>query len=177
MDTEFRVTAAQPHRFSDKERSSFRSLVEQGGEVAPNSVSTNINTARALVFGMVAGELVGIAALKRPQERYRKRIGASAGVDLSQTAYPYELGYVFLLPQARGQKNSPRLVTAALEHAVSAAVFATVRADNERMLATLARAGFEQAGQDYPGREARLIRLLVRPAGPPPVRRTDVDRT
>lgn len=157
------ITAAAPDGLSQDERTLFSALVREAGEVGENALATNMRTAKALVFGRLAGKVLGIAALKRPQASYRKRIGGKAGVDIGTARYLYELGYVFLLPEAQGKKLSHGLVAAALAHAEGAAVFATARADNAAMLAALAKAGFKQAGHDYRGRETRMIRLLVKP--------------
>lgn len=138
--------------------------MQQAGEIGDNGLATNIRTAKALVFGRLAGKVLGIAAVKRPQASYRKRIGGKAGVDLGLAHYPYDLGYVFLLPEAQGKKLSHGIVAAAHARAEGAAVFATARTDNAAMLAALAKAGFRQAGQDYRGRGTRMIRLIVRPA-------------
>jgi GNAT superfamily N-acetyltransferase len=163
MSAALDIAAAAPERFPQDERDLFGALVREAGEVGKNALATNIRTANALVFGRLAGKVLGIAALKRPQASYRRRIGGKAGVDLDPARYPYELGYVFLLPEAQGKKLSHGLVAAALAHAEGAAVFATARADNAAMLAALAKAGFKQAGQDYRGRGTRMIRLLVKP--------------
>lgn len=158
------IIAAAPCEYSADERAVFSALVEKGGEVGLQALTANVETAKALVFGKLAGEILGVAALKRPQASYRKRIGRKAGVEIGMASFPYELGYVFLMPEARGRGCSRRLVAAAVELAEGAAVFATARTDNVRMLATLAKAGFEQVGQDYPGRGTNMIRLLVRAA-------------
>ena len=162
MSVALDISAAVPNWFSQDERDLFSSLVQQAGEVGENALATNMKSAKALVFGRIAGEVLGIAALKRPQASYRKRIGRKAGVEIGPESYPYELGYVFVLPKAQGKKLSHFLVAAALAHTEGAAVFATTRTDNVAMLATLAKAGFRQFGQDYRGRGARAIRLSVR---------------
>jgi GNAT superfamily N-acetyltransferase len=164
MNDEIQIVAAAPNELSQKERCSFRELVEKGDEVSGAALAANVDAAKALVLGRVASEIRGVAALKRPQLSYRKRIECKAGVALEASNYPYELGYVFLLPDVRGKKLSHRLIAAALAHADDAGVFATARVDNIPMLATLAVAGFTQTGRDYPGRGKRTIRLLVRPA-------------
>ncbi|MBN9147761.1 hypothetical protein [Nitrobacter sp.] len=156
------IAAGAPNGFSQDERTLFGALVQQAGEVGGNGLATNIRDAKALVFGRLAGKVLGIAALKCPQASYRKRIGGKAGVDLGPARYPLELGYVFLLPEAQGKKLSHGLVAAALTCADGAAVFATARTDNAAMLAVLVKAGFKQAGQDYRGRGTRMIRLLVK---------------
>lgn len=164
MSAVLNIAAAAPDGFSQDERDLFGALVRKAGEVSENALATNLKTAKALVFGRIAGKVLGIAALKRPQATYRKRIREKAGVDISLESYPYELGYVYVLPEARGKKLSHGLIASALAHAEGAAVFATARTDNAAMLAALANAGFKQAGEDYRGRGTRMIRLVVRSA-------------
>jgi len=161
---EMNMSAVAPQELSGDERTAFVRLVTLGGEVGGAVLATNIENARVLVMVRAAREIKGIAALKRPQASYRKRIGEKAGAEVGELRCPYELGYVYVLPEARGKGISHRLVAKALQHTDNRAVFATARADNEAMLATLTKAGFKQAGQDYRGRKNRMIRLLLRPA-------------
>lgn len=156
------IVADAPAAFTPNERACLRALVAMGGEVDGSALRTNIENAKALVFGRISGELKAVAALKQPQASYRKTIGAKAAFDLDEESYPYELGYVFVLPEARRRGGSYRLVASALEHADGRAVFATARIDNEGMLRTLDRSDFVPAGVDYLGRGKRMIRLLVR---------------
>lgn len=155
--------AGTPIELGPARRAEFRKLVIAAGEVASDVLSTNIAEAKALVFLVRSGALQAIAALKRPRASYRNRITDATGTAISETAFPYELGYIYVLPDAQGQRLSHVLVAAALEYSDRAGVFATVRADNVRMLRTLARASFDPAGEPYPGRGDRTIRLMVRP--------------
>ncbi len=164
MSAEIEITVAAPHRLSEEERAAFSNLVQQGGEVGGDALATNIRSAKALILVRCAEEIKGITALKRPQASYRRRICEKAGVKIEEDSFPYELGYVLLLPEMQGKRLSHRLVAHALEHADGAGVFATTRTDNGAMLATLAKAGFKPVGDDYKGRGTRMIRLLVRPA-------------
>lgn len=152
-----------PDAFTADERAQFFALVERGDEVDLVAVAQNIENARTLVFCRNAGELLGVAALKRPIDGYRKGVGAKAEFHLTRKKSPLELGYVYVVPEARGRGYSHRLVAEALSGAGGDGVYATVRADNAPMLATLIKTGFEMAGQPYPGRKNQLIKLLVRP--------------
>jgi len=156
------IVAAEPKGFTDGDRNSFKALVEKGEEVAYDVLATNIENAKALVFGRIEGKVRGVAALKCPLASYRKRIEDKADFPLDEGKFPYELGYVFLAPEARKKGLSHCLIAAALEHAGGAAVFATARIDNDRMLTALAKAGFKRVGRDFPGRGTRIIRLLIR---------------
>lgn len=157
------VIAARPSEFSEGKRNLFKALVQQGGEVSNDALSKNVQTAKALVIGCVGGEVLGVAALKCPQVSYRRRIGGQAGIEISQVRYPFELGYVFLLPKAQGKKLSHQLVAGALGHAEGDAVFATTRCDNLAMLSVLKKAGFQAIGKEYDGRDMQRIQLLIRP--------------
>jgi predicted GNAT family N-acyltransferase len=59
-------------------------------------------------------DLVGVAALKVLQESYRTTLSTKSGVSVSKAAFPYELGYIFVAPEARGNRYSERLVASAL---------------------------------------------------------------
>ncbi|MES3154246.1 GNAT family N-acetyltransferase [Sphingomonas faeni] len=158
------IRAALPEDCSDTERERFFDLVVEGGEVGGAVLATNIAEARILVMLIGAGDVCGIAALKRPRKSYRDKTSAKSEVNLDAAAFPYELGYVYVLPALQGQGHSHRLIAAALDHSAGVGVFATVRMDNGRMCATLEKAGFVAAGKRYPGRHKQPIGALLRPA-------------
>lgn len=166
MSVVIKIDAFAPRDLSDDQRTVFVRLVEEGEEVDNAALATNIDNARILIFGIVEGDVKGIAALKRPQASYREKIREKAGVEVGERHYAYELGYVVLMPEARGRKVSHRLVAEALMHADGRPIFATARADNAPMLAALAKAGFAQVGREYRGRKNQKIRLLVREVSP-----------
>lgn len=158
------IRTAQPEDCSDAERKRFSDLVLEGGEVGGAVLAINIVEARVLVM-LTQDEIVcGIAALKRPRKSYREKTSVKSEVDLDEASLPYELGYVYVQPVLQGTGQSHRLIAAALDHCDGAGVFATVRMDNDRMRATLEKAGFVVAGQPYPGRDEQQIGVLLRVA-------------
>ena len=159
---EIEIRSGEPDAFSLDERRRFCELVELGGEVDTVVLQQNVDSARALVFARDRSQLLGVAALKRPNTTYRKKVAAKSGFDLDSDLHPFELGYVFVQENARGTGISHRLVASALEVADGKRAFATARTDNLGMLRTLSRAAFSQVGQDYPGRNAgTFLRLFV----------------
>src|SRR3546814_11783173 len=104
-DLEPEIVAAAPAAFTEAERAVFIKLVRAAGEVGGNALATNVTNAKALVVLRCAGNIQGIAALKRPQGSYRKRIGSKANADLAEASFQYELGYIFLFPEARGGRK------------------------------------------------------------------------
>ncbi|MDQ7994976.1 MAG: GNAT family N-acetyltransferase [Luteibacter sp.] len=162
MPEQIDIRAKAPNDFTDAELSIFRELVVEAGEVVGAALKTNIANARNVVLLEKDGATLGVAALKRPQENYREKIGKNASFSLPISTYPYELGYVFIKPILQGLGLSHRLVSIALEHSDGSSVFATVRTDNAAMRAVLRSAGFVSVGEPYLGLSGRQIGLLVR---------------
>ena len=159
------VTAKSPTDCGAAELHDFVSLVLQGGEVSPHGLSERVANARGLSFLRRDGSLVGVAGLKKPEDSYRHRISFSAKFDLSQESFPLELGWVFLLISARGAKLSLPLCEPLIQAAGGAGIFATSRASNSGMHATLAKLGFRRAGEGWFSKQAaQKLSLFVRDA-------------
>ena len=143
----------------------FISLALAGDEVDPNGIEARVRRAFRLTFLHEKLCLVGIAALKRPHVIYRNYITSSTDTPLSSITYPYELGWVYILPSARGKKYSRLVAQAAIENAAGHGIFATCRAENESMHRTLNRLGFLMAGNTFDSRRGKynLILFLNRP--------------
>ncbi|HEX8055262.1 MAG TPA: GNAT family protein [Novosphingobium sp.] len=158
------IQTSHPSALSHDELRRFKELVIEGGEVAGNALSTNIANAKIIVLVRWKGIIRGVGALKRPQRSYREKVEKKAKLELLESNYPYELGYIYFEEGLRGQGLSHRLVALALEQGHCAGVFATVRTDNAIMRAVLETAGFTPAGDFYPGsKPGTEIGVLLRP--------------
>jgi predicted GNAT family N-acyltransferase len=154
--------------FSKLEIGYFIACVRAGGEVSFQGLVERIRNATALVFVKIDGGLVGVAALKRPQVSYRRSVSSRCGIALSAAEFPFELGWVFVSPEARSQGLSLLLAQAALTRSGGAGVFATSRTDNIAMHRSLAKVGFHPTGNPYPsGRAKHLLQAFVRPGAQP----------
>ncbi|XOK15612.1 hypothetical protein ACI6PO_28095 (plasmid) [Agrobacterium tumefaciens] len=140
----------------------FVELIRGGGAIPgdPSKVEKRLLNAKALVYLRRSGTIVGIAALKRPVESYRTRIGGSAGFPISETDYPYELGYVVVDASMQGQNLSPELVNAIVALAAGERLFATT--SSAAMHKVLPRAGFVKSGQEYKNDNGEMLTLYVR---------------
>ena len=137
----------------------------EGDEVDPGGLRNRLMSARALVLLRDAEKLAAVAALKSPVRAYRTRVLESAGVEIAVAHYPFELGWVYVYEFARGRKYSQAVSREALSKSEGTGVFATSRADNVAMHATLRRLGFEPAGTPYRSRRAdQKLQLFLRPA-------------
>jgi len=161
-----RATTIQRRPFTKREIEQFIAMVLRGGEVAERPLRTNIPKAECLVFLHSDDDLIAVAALKIPQNSYRATLSSKSGVSVSTTAFPFELGYIFVVPEARGRRYSGCLVASALEAAGSRGTFATSRSDNIAIHKTLRRSGFEVAGDAYLSEDGRReLQLFCRAAG------------
>ncbi len=159
------IAVKSPRQCSSNELDDFTAFVLAGGEVIRAGLGERVRNAHALLFMRENTCLVGIAALKSPSVEYRARVFEQSGAALSPLAFPFELGWVFLLPSARGRSLSRHLVQAAADHVADAQVFATSRTDNPAMHASLFGAAFTRHGSDYPSnRGAHRLALFLRSA-------------
>lgn len=158
-----KMDALEPSDCDDKAIGDFMALVLAGGEVAQEGLERRIRCAVRLVFLSVGGCLSGIAALKRPEQGYRKHVSSRAGFPLPEAGFPFELGWVFVMPRARGRRFSLDLTRAAMSAADTSGVFATSRTDNDRMHASLAKLAFVLAGHPYTSSRGNYkLQLFVR---------------
>lgn len=140
-------------------------FVRAGGEVGNTVLEKNVRNAECLVFLRQGSCLSGVAALKNPLQSYRQKISKKTGVLVEASEFPFELGYIFVLPSARSQKLSVDLTRAALLRAQGKGVFATSRIDNVRMHATLGKFSFVKSGCVYTSSSGSYdLQLFLRPA-------------
>lgn len=144
-----KVIRKAPNNCSESELADFQSLVLAGGEVTPTGLGNRVGSAHVLAFLTLGKCLVGVAALKRPEARYRKRVFHKSGTTIAEADYPFELGWVFVLPSARGWHLSSNLVQEVMLSAGTHGVFATSRTDNRPMHATLGKYSFSTVGKPY----------------------------
>lgn len=139
-----------PVECSASELEAFEALLRSSGQVSGAGLLGRIlGAARLLFLRDASGLLVGISALKRTPEDYRAKIFQQARAVASPASYPLELGWLMVPPSHRGQGLAKSLVGELLSHAAPNLVYATMRAENERMRRTAMRHGFRQEGVAY----------------------------
>lgn len=141
-----RVVARALGTVEEAQRQDFMAIVRAGGEVSDASLGRNTREAERLVFARQGGSLVGVAALKNPQPHHRATIKQKAGVAVEVMDFPFELGYIFVLPCARRGGLATKLCRSALRAANGRGVFATARTDNVGIHRILRRLRFQKVG-------------------------------
>lgn len=158
------IESKSPSEFSLEQVEEFEQAVREGGEVKLVGLRDRLMSAQALVLLREEGRLAAVAAMKSPLVAYRTRVSESTGVELSAETYPFELGWVYVYPFARGKKYSQAVSSEALKASAKRGVFATSRENNAAMHATLAALGFRPAGSSYRSQRAeQALQLFLRP--------------
>src|SRR5687768_5046062 len=119
------VCSGPPAGFEPKEIDDFVAFVLAGGEVTSDGLKDRVMGAPSIAYLRTKGCLLGVAGLKSPESGYRKSVAAKSHTRLTEEEFPYELGWVFILPSARGRKLSLPLCQPLIAAAKSAGVFAT----------------------------------------------------
>lgn len=156
------LAAKAPAECTEAEIDDFIAFVRAGEEVTGSGLEARVRRAFRLGFLRDGNCLVSIAALKCPVDTYRTKVERSSGIELPAASYPYEFGWVFTLPSARGHGYAPGISKYVLATANDRTVFATSRTDNTGMHRILKGLGFSPAGSTYPSDEGpHKIQLFV----------------
>lgn len=153
----------EPIACTDGELQEFGRLVRQGFEGSDDALDDRIRDAKWLAFRYTAGDTMGaIAALKAPTDRYRDDVFKKADAPVSSADYRLELGWVFVIPEQRGQRVAETLCQSLLARVSRSCVFATTRPDNIPMIRILLALGFVRTGTPFPHqrRNEELVMFL-----------------
>ena len=159
------IVTKTPSECLASELQDFAALVLAGGEVTADGLEARIKNAEALLFLQHDGCLKGIAAVKNPENSYKEGVFKKADAIEKAGQFPFELGWVFVLPSSRGAGFSHKLVEAALAVTQGRAIFSTSRTDNTPMHKVLEKHGFSCHGKAYAStRGNQQLVLFVRNA-------------
>jgi ribosomal protein S18 acetylase RimI-like enzyme len=151
----------QPTACTEEERREFARLVRDGFEGSDEGLPGRIRDAKRLAFYYTAGDkLAAIAALKVPNNGYRDDVFRKADARVSPAKYKLELGWVFVVPDHRGNRVAESLCRMLLARVPSSYVFATTRPNNIVMIRILDALGFVRVGKSFPRRDQELVLFL-----------------
>jgi len=142
----------EPSECSEKEIEDFYQKVIDGEQVDPFGLRDKIKRASLLAFHYEENTLVGIAALKRPNETYKKEVFRKAGVSKESDKYNLEIGWAYTTKEYRGRGICSGLIQKLIVASASQNIFATTKTDNLPMQKILKRNGFQKTGKSYQGR-------------------------
>lgn len=162
--------AKSPASCSNAELADFVALALAGGEVSPHGLEGRVRSAARVAFLREGTDLLGVAGLKRPSDNHRTEVALASGISLPVAEFPFELGWVYLLPSARGRHLSLPLCQSLVEAVTGQSIFATSKTGNTAMHSTLRKLGFHSAGPPYSSsRGDYQLQVFLRHAAQPAV--------
>src|SRR5258708_10644364 len=108
------IRVKEPGDCLSTELEEFVALVRAGREVDDTGLDARIRNASKLLFLTEEGGTKGIAALKRPAQRYRESVFQKAQASVAAKDFSLELGWIFVLPSSRGAGLAHKLVVESL---------------------------------------------------------------
>lgn len=144
-----KICAGEPAEFEAAEIDKFVLFVVAGGEVNREGLKGRVVQARCIAFLREKGSLVAVGGLKNPSAAYRRRVSSGSRTQLDDASFPFELGWVFVHPDARGRGYSLPLCESLISGARGHGVFATSNVGNPKMHKTLAHLGFARTGAEW----------------------------
>ncbi|MCP4576679.1 MAG: hypothetical protein GY846_10400 [Deltaproteobacteria bacterium] len=122
----------------------IRDLVVSCGGVGTSWLRENLEQAFLIGYAVYDGRVVGTSTHKYPKERYRKKIEAETGLDLSGFL---ERGYTAVDPEFRDLCIGGRMIQGLIERSVGRKIYVTIDMDNPWPLRMTHRVGMVLAAR------------------------------
>ena len=137
----------KPHDINSDTMKQIYDLILSGGEVSSSMLMTNLERAYQIAYASIDDRVVAVSVVKVPNTHYRDKVFQMSGSNENPNDYPYEVGYVYAVPEIRGT----RIIYDAFHmfNANISGVFATVRQDNNNAIRLLQRSGYKLIGSPY----------------------------
>ena len=156
------LTVKPASAFSDAQRDAFKELVLRDPQVQEDGLSDRITKAHYLAFLHLEGKLVGVSAIKNNRE-YQRTLEGYAGVQLPDTKYFGEIGYLHIDKDCRRAHLANILLLATFAATKEKGLFATIQSTNVGSRRLFEKHGFIQVGKSWPSKEvADQVNLYVR---------------
>jgi GNAT superfamily N-acetyltransferase len=120
------------------------SLVASGGGVGISWLRENLSKAFLIGYAVCDDRVVGTSTHKYPKERYRKKIEAETGLDLSGFL---ERGYTAVDPEFRDMGIGGRVIQGLIERSMGRKIYVTIDMENPWPLKMTHRVGMTLAAR------------------------------
>lgn len=156
-DVSFRFE--KPEEIAKETLSKIEYIILNHGAVGRRFVRENLENAFLISYAEdTEGNVIGTVILKRQKERYREKIEAVTGLDLSGYL---ERGYTSVLPKWRGLGIAGKLISGLVERANDQRVYVTIDLENGHALELTRKNGMILAARFFNHRTGRDIGVFV----------------
>lgn len=152
------IQVCPPSALSKDEIQTCISLIQEGDAVDPASAAKWFPLATVVALKRVAGEIVGVGAIKLIRPTYASDIANKSEFGFDHN-WP-ELGYVVVKTSHRGRHISCALTASLLSVFRGKSLLATT--SNDHMKQTLEGAGFVRRGKEWAGNNGSQLSLWIR---------------
>ncbi len=154
------VVVKKPSDCTSVELDAFEKLVVEGGEVTPHGLRQRIKQAAALLF-VNDGECIAVGAIKQPNQGYKEGVFLKAGIAEKSNDFNYELGWLYVKPEARRKGLGHSLMQAVVAYLGSSSCYATTRENNDSMHYLFSQYDFSRLGAAYPSNNGYSLVLYA----------------
>ncbi len=137
----------EPKNCSNDQLQTFFDIVVEGNQVDMHRLLNRIKAAYFLSFCELNNEVIGIASIKNPSMKYKKKTFKKANVEEFADNFDYEIGYAVTKETHRRKGISMQLIKSLMGKSTSKSFYATTKNDGMRHL--LEKIGFERLGGNY----------------------------
>lgn len=138
-----------PACLQEHELNEFEKIVLAGGEVQAYGLRQRLQNAYRLGQIKFEEKVLAVGAIKQSNFTYRKNIFAKAKLTELASRYKFEIGWVYVQPQSRGNGLASQIVASLLDSIPNKDAYATSRATNLPMHSVLLKNEFRCAGEPY----------------------------
>jgi len=158
MKEEFEYYCKRPEESSEAELSDFHKLVLEGGKVQEEGLFDRIKNCAVLGFCKKGEKIIGISAIKRPLESYKKKVISKANLKRQPEDLEYEIGYSFTNTKFRRKGISTSIKSNIIDWMdnIGGTIFSTTAIESSQKF--LSQKGFEQIGEKYNGKNDKNLR-------------------
>ncbi len=133
-------------------------LIKASGEVGVSWIKDNLRNAFLIGYVMDNGKLIGTMTLKRPLEKYVRKLEQKTGLSLEGYL---ERGYSAILDEYRGKGIGDKLLKGLVARAPGEKIYVTIRTDNEAAIGLTKKNKMRLAGKYVNQRTGHEIGIFV----------------
>lgn len=161
-DSEFNTTTVKFEDLGSTEVDVIVAMIKSGGAILSSTKTIRARLANSYWIAVARSgsdnAIVGVAALKCPDQGYRGRIFVDAACSIADFKNAPELGYVTVVESARRRGLAEGLI-GELAKRLNGPTYATT--GNDTMIRHLAKVGFKQVSNKWEGNDGKLSLLVT----------------